>query len=73
MHKEMLPGIAPRVHVYVPPGSDLQAHLNRVAGFNARVVNPARWLPAWENANMLAKYWLTTQGVRAAHYFTDPC
>jgi hypothetical protein len=34
------------------------------------VADPAR-LPAWENANLLAKYWLTTHGVQAASYFTN--
>jgi hypothetical protein len=43
VHKEMLAGIAPRVHVYAPPGPDLQAHLDCVAGFNARDTDPTRW------------------------------
>jgi predicted dehydrogenase len=43
VHKQMLPGLAPRVHVYAPLGPDLLAHLGRVAGFNARAANPTRW------------------------------
>lgn len=41
--KEMLPGIAPRVHVYAPCGPDLTAHLGRVFAFNQRAENPTRW------------------------------
>src|SRR5262249_8310843 len=41
--KEMYPGVARRVHVYAPLGPDLLAHLERVAGFNARATNPTAW------------------------------
>ncbi len=41
--KEMLPGVAPRVHIYAPAGPDLLAHLQRVLAFNSRPVNPTTW------------------------------
>jgi predicted dehydrogenase len=41
--KEMLPDVAERVHVYAPPGPDLQAHLDRIARFNSRAENPTHW------------------------------
>lgn len=43
VQKEMLPGVSSRVHVYAPPGDDLQAHLQRIAGFNSRQDNPSSW------------------------------
>ncbi len=42
-HKEMVPGVCERVHVYAPLGPDLLAHLSRVGQFNARQENPTRW------------------------------
>lgn len=41
--KEMLPGVARRVHVYAPAGRDLDAHLARIKGFNERAQNPTSW------------------------------
>ena len=43
VQKEMYPGVARQAHVYAPLGADLVAHLQRVAGFNARRDNPTRW------------------------------
>jgi predicted dehydrogenase len=43
VQKEMYPGVAPQVHVYAPLGPDLLAHLQRIAGFNARADNPSAW------------------------------
>lgn len=43
VHKEMLAGVPPHVHVYAPLGPDLTAHLNRLAAFNARKENPTLW------------------------------
>jgi predicted dehydrogenase len=43
VQKEMLPGISPTAYVYAPLGPDVTAHLNRIAGFNARKDNPTRW------------------------------
>ena len=42
IHKEMLPGISPLVHIFAPLGPDLIAHLNRLIGFNTRPKNPTR-------------------------------
>jgi predicted dehydrogenase len=43
IQKEMYPGVAPRVDVYAPLGSDLTEHLNRVAAFNRRADRPTAW------------------------------
>ena len=43
VQKEMVPGVARRVHVYAPLGSDLLEHLNRIRGFNTRKDNPTSW------------------------------
>jgi predicted dehydrogenase len=43
IQKEMYPGVAPRVDVYAPLGSDLTEHLNRVAAFNRRADRPTGW------------------------------
>ena len=41
--KEMLPGVARRVHVYAAFGPDLVAHLGRVSAFNFRAQDPTSW------------------------------
>jgi predicted dehydrogenase len=43
VQKEMYPGVAPRVDVYAPLGSDLLGHLARINGFNNRAENPTAW------------------------------
>src|SRR6266705_3358560 len=43
VQKEMYPGVARKVNVYAPLGSDLVDHLARVAGFNRRKDNPTGW------------------------------
>jgi predicted dehydrogenase len=43
IQKEMYAGVAVRTTVYSPLGTDLAAHLNRVARFNLRKENPTRW------------------------------
>jgi predicted dehydrogenase len=43
VQKEMYPGVARRVDVYAPLGSDLVDHLGRVARFNTRPQNPTAW------------------------------
>ena len=43
IQKEMYPGVAPRVDVYAPLGTDLLEHLKRVAAFNARAERPTAW------------------------------
>jgi len=43
VQKEMYPGVAKQVQVYALLGPDLIAHLQRIAGFNARRDNPTRW------------------------------
>ena len=43
VQKEMYPGVAPRVDVYAPLGSDLLGHLARINGFNSRGEQPTAW------------------------------
>ena len=43
IQKEALPDLAPQAFVYAPLGPDLTAHLNRIAGFNARKDKPTNW------------------------------
>ena len=43
VQKEMYPGVARKVHVYAPLGSDLVDHMARVAGFNRRPDKPTAW------------------------------
>jgi predicted dehydrogenase len=43
VQKSMYPGVSPVVHVFAPPGEDLDAHLKRVNDFNSRPGNPTRW------------------------------
>jgi predicted dehydrogenase len=43
LQKEMLPGLARRVHIYAPLGPDLLAHLDRIRQFNTRPVQPTSW------------------------------
>jgi len=43
IQKEMYPGVAARVDVYAPLGSDLIEHLNRVTAFNRRTDKPTAW------------------------------
>src|SRR5436190_23186757 len=43
VQKSMYPGVAPRVDVYAPLGSDLIAHLSRVSSYNTRPESPTAW------------------------------
>jgi predicted dehydrogenase len=43
VQKEMYAGVARRTTVYAPLGTDLTAHLNRIARFNLRKENPTSW------------------------------
>jgi predicted dehydrogenase len=43
VQKSMYPGVSPRVDVYAPLGSDLVAHLGRVAAYNTRTDAPTAW------------------------------
>jgi predicted dehydrogenase len=39
----MYPGVSDVVHVFAPAGTDLAAHVNRVAQFNERADRPTHW------------------------------
>src|SRR5262245_8213105 len=43
VQKEMYAGVAERVDVYAPLGSDLTEHLNRIVAFNTRGERPTTW------------------------------
>jgi predicted dehydrogenase len=43
VQKFMYPGVSPVVHVYAPPGDDLQEHLKRIERFNTRAEEPTSW------------------------------
>jgi predicted dehydrogenase len=43
VQKSMYDGVDTNVHVYAPPGPDVQLHLDRIHAFNARAENPTRW------------------------------
>ena len=44
VQKSMYEGVDPVVRVYAPDGHpDLQMHLDRIKGYNARTENPTRW------------------------------
>jgi predicted dehydrogenase len=43
VQKEMYPGVAPRVDVYAPLGTDLYEHLKRIDSFNRRGEHPTSW------------------------------
>jgi len=43
VQKFMLPHVSPDVRVFAPAGEDVDQHLKRIAGFNARADNPTHW------------------------------
>jgi predicted dehydrogenase len=43
VQKEMYPGVASRVDLFAPLGSDLYEHLKRIDGFNRRPERPTTW------------------------------
>jgi predicted dehydrogenase len=43
VQKEMYENVDMAVHIYAPLGSDLIAHLGRIAGFNTREQSPTNW------------------------------
>jgi predicted dehydrogenase len=43
VQKFMLPKVSPDVRVFAPAGDDVDQHLKRIAGFNARTENPTQW------------------------------
>jgi predicted dehydrogenase len=44
VQKEMYDQVDPVVHVYAPPGEDLDLHLQKIDLFNTRPDNPTRWI-----------------------------
>ena len=57
VQKEMYEQVAPRVHIYAPVGSDLIAHLGRIAAFNTRSQAPTAWeLEVHASADYLERF-----------------
>jgi len=56
VQKFMYPDVDPVVHVYAPGGDDLQEHLKRIEGFNARSNEPTHWREeVYQGADYLSK------------------
>lgn len=43
VQKTAIEGVDPVVHVYAPPGPELDRHLAMIEGFNTRAENPTKW------------------------------
>src|SRR5687767_11548190 len=43
IQKTMYPGVDSTVHVYAPPGTDVQLHLDRINAYNSRSDQPTHW------------------------------
>src|SRR5687768_8095533 len=43
VQKHMYDQVDPVVHVYAPPGEDLQQHIARIESFNTRAEQPTQW------------------------------
>jgi predicted dehydrogenase len=43
VQKTMFEGVDSTVHVYAPDGADVQLHLDKIKGFNARPEDPTHW------------------------------
>jgi len=56
-------------HIVIPKSFRVghEAHFAQVANQFFAYLKAPKTLPAWEKANMLAKYFVTTKGVEAAH------
>ena len=44
VQKTMYAQVDPRVHVFAPPGPDVEGHLARIEGFNSRADDPTAWV-----------------------------
>jgi predicted dehydrogenase len=56
VQKTMYDQVAPLVHVYAPPGADVEDHLQRIAAFNNRAENPTQWQEEiYKGADYLAR------------------
>ncbi|MCX6337332.1 MAG: oxidoreductase, partial [Bacteroidetes bacterium] len=44
VQKSMYPQVDPTVYVYAKKGSDLNAHLDKIKGYNAAAVAPTKWV-----------------------------
>jgi len=43
VQKTMYEHVSPDVHLYAPEGPDYQQHLNKIAAYNSRAVDPTSW------------------------------
>jgi predicted dehydrogenase len=44
VQKTMYPQMDPEVHIYAPPGPDMEDHIGRIEGFNQRQEDPTSWV-----------------------------
>lgn len=44
VQKSSYPQVDPEVHVFAPPGPDVEGHLARIEGFNSRAEDPTSWI-----------------------------
>ena len=44
LQKTMVPNVDATVHVYAPPGPDVEDYLKKIESYNARAENPTRWV-----------------------------
>lgn len=63
VQKKAVPGVARKGYVYAPLDADLVAHLDRLAGFNARPDDPTDWeVEVRAGANFLERFLRETPG-----------
>ncbi len=56
VQKSMYPQVDPTVYVYAKKGSDLNAHLDKIKGYNAAAVAPTKWIEkVYEGDDYLTK------------------
>jgi len=56
VQKSMYPQVDPTVYVYAKKGSDLNAHLDKIKGYNSAAVSPTKWVEkVYEGDDYLTK------------------
>src|SRR6186713_2224308 len=78
VQKFMLPNVSPDVRVFAPAGEDLDQHLQRIAGFNARADNPTHWNeivvtgPDYLERALQSKPFMVRSGQEVVHVVAAP-
>ena len=56
IHKSMYPVVDSTIYIYAPEGPEIKDHLNRIAGYNNREMDPTAWnLEVYTGADYLEK------------------